>query len=191
MKDKVIAGLKESIQVKEEILKEQVGVIVQIAESVAKAIREGGKAILFGNGGSAADAQHLAAELVGRFKRERKAMAAMALSTNTSILTSIGNDYSFEDVFRRQIEALAAPKDIVIGISTSGKSANVIEAVKAAKGKGLFTVGFTGGGGGELAKLVDLPFIVPSSDTARIQEAHITAGHLVCQLVEELLQASE
>lgn len=187
MKDKIIAGLRESIQVKEAILKAQVGVIARIAESVARAIMEGGKVILFGNGGSAADAQHLAAELVGRFKRERKAMAAIALSTNTSILTSIGNDYSFNDVFRRQVEALAADKDIVIGISTSGRAANVVEAVKAAKGKGLWTVGFTGGDGGELAKLVDIAFIVPSSDTARIQEAHITAGHLVCQLVEELL----
>ncbi len=187
MKDKIIAGLRESIQVKEAILKEQVGVIAAVAESVARAIREGGKVILFGNGGSAADAQHLAAELVGRFKRERKAVAAIALSTNTSILTSISNDYSFKDVFRRQVEALAAPRDIVIGISTSGRAANIIEAVKEAKGKGLFTVGFTGGDGGELAELVDLAFIVPSSDTARIQEAHITAGHLVCQLVEELL----
>ncbi|MCD5390730.1 D-sedoheptulose 7-phosphate isomerase [candidate division NPL-UPA2 bacterium] len=187
MKDKIIAGLKESIQVKEAILKGQVEVIAAVAESVTKAVREGGKIILFGNGGSAADAQHLAAELVGRFKRERRAVAAIALSTNTSILTSIGNDYSFKDIFRRQIEALAAPRDIVIGISTSGRAGNVIEAVKAAKGKGLFTVGFTGGDGGELAKLADLAFIVPSSDTARIQEAHITAGHLVCQLVEELL----
>lgn len=187
MKDKIIAGLRENIKVKEEILKGQVETIAAVAESVTKTIREGGKVILFGNGGSAADAQHLAAELVGRFKQERKALAALALSTNTSTLTSVGNDYSFKNIFRRQVEALAVPGDIVIGISTSGKSANVIEAVKAAKGKGLFTVGFTGGEGGELAKLVDLAFIVPSSDTARIQEAHITAGHLVCQLVEELL----
>ncbi|MCD5401295.1 D-sedoheptulose 7-phosphate isomerase [candidate division NPL-UPA2 bacterium] len=185
MRDKIIAGLKESIRVKEELLKSQVEIIVRIVEAIVKALKDGGKVILFGNGGSAADAQHLAAELVGRFKLERKGLPALALSTNTSTLTSVGNDYSFAKVFARQIEALGKQEDVAIGISTSGKARNVIEGILAAKAKGIFTIGLTGGKGGELDEVVDLTLIVPSLDTPRIQEAHITVGHLICQLVEE------
>ncbi len=187
MKDKIIAGLRESIRVKEDILKSQVEVIVEIVEAIVKALKGGGKVILFGNGGSAADAQHLAAELVGRFKLERKGLPALALSTNTSILTSVGNDYSFAQIFARQVEALGKPEDIAIGISTSGRAANVIEGILAARDRGIFTIGLTGGEGGKLGEVVDLTLIVPSPDTPRIQEAHITVGHLICQLVEEKL----
>jgi len=184
-----MAGLKESIRVKEETLKSQVEIIVRIVEAIVKALKGGGKVLLFGNGGSAADAQHLAAELVGRFKLERKGLPALALSTNTSTLTSVGNDYSFDEVFARQIEALGKQEDVAIGISTSGKARNVIEGILAAKAKGIFTIGLTGEEGGKLGEVVDLTLIVPSSDTPRIQETHITVGHLVCQLVEEKLSA--
>ncbi len=191
MRDRIIAGLKESIRVKEELLKSRVEVIIEIAEVIVKALKDGGKIILFGNGGSAADAQHLAAELVGRFKLERKGLPALALSTNTSILTSVGNDYSFAQVFARQVEALGKPEDIAVGISTSGRATNIIEGILAARNKGILTIGLTGAGGGKLVEVVDLAFIVPSSDTPRIQEAHITVGHLICQLVEEKLSEKD
>ncbi|MCX5706188.1 MAG: SIS domain-containing protein, partial [Candidatus Omnitrophica bacterium] len=139
----------------------------------------------FGNGGSASDAQHIAAELVGRFRKERKGLAAISLTTNTSILTSLANDYGYDIVFARQIEALAEKFDLAIGISTSGKAKNVALGIKQAKKMGLKTIGLTGGDGGELAKLVDISLIVPSSVTARIQEAHITIGHIICELIEE------
>lgn len=187
MRDKIIAGLEESIRVKEELLKSQVEIIVGIVEAIINALEDGGKVILFGNGGSAADAQHLAAELVGRFKLERKGLPALALSTNTSTLTSISNDYSFAKVFARQVEALGKPEDVAIGISTSGRSANVIEGILAARDKGIFTIGLTGEKGGKLGEVVDLILNVPSQDTPRIQEAHIIVGHLICQLVEEKL----
>ncbi len=188
MKDKIIAGFRESIRVKEELLGSQIEVIVRIVEEIVKALKDGGKIIFFGNGGSAADAQHLAAELVGRFKLERRGLPALALSTNTSVLTSVGNDYSFAQVFARQVEALGKQEDVAVGISTSGGAANVIEGILAAKAAGIFTIGLTGGKGGKLAEVVDLAIIVPSPDTARIQEAHITVGHLVCQLVEEKMR---
>jgi len=142
--------------------------------------------ILFGNGGSASDSQHIAAELVGRFKKDRTSLAAIALTTNTSILTSLANDYGYEIVFAKQVEALGQKDDIVIGISTSGKAKNVALAIKQAKKMGLKTVALTGGDGGELAKLADISLVVPSLITARIQEAHITIGHIACELVEEV-----
>jgi len=191
MKAKIIAGFRESIRVKEELLGSQVEVIVRIVEEIVKALKDGGKIIFFGNGGSAADAQHLAAELVGRFKLERRGLPALALSTNTSVLTSVGNDYSFAQVFARQVEALGKREDVAMGISTSGGAVNVIEGILAAKARGIFTIGLTGGKGGKLAEVVDLAIIVPSPDTARIQEAHITVGHLVCQLVEERLSEKD
>ena len=191
MKAKIIAGFRESIRVKEELLGSQVEVIVRIVEEIVKALKDGGKIIFFGNGGSAADAQHLAAELVGRFKLERRGLPALALSTNTSVLTSVGNDYSFAQVFARQVEALGKREDVAMGISTSGGAVNVIEGILAAKARGIFTIGLTGGKGGKLAELVDLAIVVPSPDTARIQEAHITVGHLVCQLVEERLSEKD
>ncbi|RMG50412.1 MAG: SIS domain-containing protein [Acidobacteria bacterium] len=151
------------------------------------AVRAGRKILLFGNGGSAADAQHLAAELVNRYQMERPAIAAIALSTDTSILTSISNDTTFEDVFSRQIEALGREGDVAIAITTSGRSANVIRAVRTARERGLRTIGLLGKDGGVVKDLVDVPIIVPSPSTARIQEVHITIGHIWCDLIEQSL----
>jgi D-sedoheptulose 7-phosphate isomerase len=154
-----------------------------------KALDAGNKVILFGNGGSAADSQHIAGELVSKFRRERKALPAIALTTDTSILTSIANDFGFEYVFARQVEALGAPGDIALGISTSGNSPNVIHALRVARQLGLVTIGFTGEDGGELKDAVDICFQVPSNSTPRIQEMHITVAHTLCELIEiELLK---
>ena len=138
-----------------------------------------------GNGGSAADAQHIAAELVGRFKKERKAIPALALTVDTSSLTALGNDYGFDTIFERQVEALANKHDAVIGISTSGNSENIIRAVNKANSIGAFTIGLLGNDGGKLKDAVNLPIIIPSNDTARIQEVHITIGHIICEIIEE------
>ncbi|MDP2938323.1 MAG: D-sedoheptulose 7-phosphate isomerase [Candidatus Omnitrophota bacterium] len=185
MRDKIKDILLESIQVKEELLRKQIGQIMEITNLVIEALKNKGKIILFGNGGSASDSQHIAAELVGRFKKERAALAAISLAVNTSVITSLANDYGYEAVFARQIEALANKNDVAIGISTSGKAKNVAAAIRQAKKMGLKTVALTGGDGGELAKLADLSLVVPSLVTARIQEAHITVGHIICELVEE------
>lgn len=163
---------------------ESTDIIFKIAIAIAGALHVGHKVLLFGNGGSAADAQHTAAELVGRFSRERKGLPAIALTTDTSILTAVGNDYGFDRIFARQVEALACPGDIVVGISTSGNSPNVLLALEKARSLGAFTIGFTGGAGGRLAPLCNLLFIAPSSVTARIQELHICAWHAICDLVE-------
>ncbi|MFH1128745.1 MAG: D-sedoheptulose 7-phosphate isomerase [Candidatus Omnitrophota bacterium] len=187
MRDKIQDILLESIQVKEEILRSGIGQIKEIVELLIECLRKGGKVILFGNGGSAADAQHIAAEFIGRFKKDRSALAALALTTNTSVLTSLANDYGYEVIFAKQIEALGQKNDIVIAISTSGKAKNVSLGIKQAKKIGLKTVALTGGDGGELAKLADVSFLVPSMVTARIQEAHITIGHIICELVEQTL----
>ena len=179
--------IQESIQVKEGLLQTAVPHIVQAADWIVRSYREGGKLILFGNGGSAADAQHIAAELVGRFERERRALPAIALTTNSSTLTAIGNDYDYAKIFSRQIEAWAKPEDVVIGISTSGNSPNVLEGVAAAKAKGAKTIGLTGEKGGKMASKTDLCIKVPSSSTARIQESHIMIGHILCLLVDQQL----
>lgn len=155
-----------------------------IAQAMAATLRFGGKILWCGNGGSAADCQHLAAEIVGRFRRERKGLASLALTTDTSILTAVANDYGYEMVFSRQVEALANAGDLLVGISTSGNSKNVVNAMEAARAKGVTTVAFTGSGGGRLATLADHLFAVESCDTARIQEAHILAGHMLCDWVE-------
>ncbi len=170
-----------------ENLKSQVDVITEIAGRFIETLRRGNKILLFGNGGSAADAQHIAAEFVGRFQLERKGLPAMALTTNTSSLTSIGNDYGFQDVFRRQIEALGKPGDLAVGISTSGNADNVLQGIEEAKKIGMITVGFTGSHGGSLKKLVDLVFIAPAEGTPHIQEMHIVVGHIICELVEDEL----
>ncbi|PIU67803.1 MAG: phosphoheptose isomerase [Armatimonadetes bacterium CG07_land_8_20_14_0_80_40_9] len=183
----ILQELRESSKLKEEMAKRLIKEIKEAAEIVIGCYKKGGKVILFGNGGSAADAQHIAAELVGRFKKERKALSSIALTTNTSILTALGNDYDFKIIFARQVEALADKKDVVIGISTSGNSLNVVEGVKAAKEIGVKTIGLTGLRGGKLRRVVDLILCVPSLDTARIQEGHITIGHIICRLVEEKL----
>ncbi|MER3398616.1 MAG: phosphoheptose isomerase [Chloroflexota bacterium] len=154
------------------------------ARLVAEALRRGNKVMFCGNGGSAADSQHLAAELVGRYRRNRPGLAALALTVDTSALTAIGNDFGFEEVFSRQVEALGQPGDVLVAISTSGRSPNVLRAVDAARALGLKTVGLVGRDGGQLAGLVDLALVVPSEDTARIQECHITLGHILCDLVE-------
>lgn len=161
--------------------------IEQLALAVAATLRHGGKLLVMGNGGSAADAQHLAAELVGRFLLERRALPAIALTTDTSILTAVGNDYGFDEVFARQVEALAAAGDLVLGISTSGHSANVIKALAAAREKGCHTVGLLGRDGGRIAGMVDLALTVPSQETPRIQEAHQLIIHIICDLVEKEL----
>ena len=180
-------ALRESIGVKEDFIKENTTKITFFAEKIALALTSDRKLLLCGNGGSAADAQHIAAEFINRYELERPPLPAIALTTDTSILTSVGNDYSFNEIFSKQIKALGVEGDVLLAISTSGNSANVIEAVKAAKSLGIFTVGLTGGEGGQLASLVDLSLVVKSSVTARIQETHILVGHIICELVDYLL----
>jgi len=158
--------------------------ISAVADELRACLKRGGKILLMGNGGSAADAQHIAAEIVGRYKKERPGLPSIALTTDTSIITSIGNDYGFEFIFSRQVEALCSPLDVVIGITTSGNSANVVRGIEKAKQIGAKTVGLTGGSGGKLASLCDFNLIMPSSDTPRIQEAHILIGHSLCDLLE-------
>jgi D-sedoheptulose 7-phosphate isomerase len=162
----------------------QCAVLEQIARVMSASLHTGGKILWCGNGGSAADSQHLAAELVGRFRRERRGLPSIALSTNTSILTAIGNDYGYERVFSRQVEAVANRGDVLIGISTSGNSKNVLAALDTARLMGVVTVAFTGAGGGKMAGAADYLVEVPSNDTARIQEGHILAGHMLCDWVE-------
>jgi len=156
----------------------EVGVLLQ------NCIKNGGKILLCGNGGSAADSQHIAAEIVGRFKKERKGLPAIALTTDTSILTSVGNDYGYDYIFARQVEALCRPEDVLIGITTSGNSANVVRAIEAANEIGATTIGLTGGTGGKLTALCKHNLVVPSNVTARIQEAHIFIGHCLCEILE-------
>ena len=158
--------------------------ISEVGIAMQNCINNGGKILIMGNGGSAADSQHIAAEIVGRFKKERKGMAAIALTTDTSILTSVGNDYGYDYIFARQIEALCRSEDLVIGITTSGNSANVVRAMEAAKAIGAITVGLTGGTGGKLLSLCDFSLVMPSNVTARIQEAHIFVGHSLCEILE-------
>ena len=159
----------------------------QAASIATHALQSGGKLMFCGNGGSAADSQHLAAELTGRFIKDRRALAALALSTDTSALTSIGNDYSFDEVFARQVQGLGRPGDVLVGISTSGNSRNVIRAVEAARGAGMQVIGLLGRDGGALRALCDVALVVPSPVTARIQESHILIGHTLCGLIEQQL----
>lgn len=178
--DKAIA---EHLEVVSQVA-DQRPVLEAIARAMAATLKFGGKILWCGNGGSAADCQHLAAEIVGRFRRERKGLPSLALTTDTSILTAVANDYGFEMVFSRQVEALASAGDLLVGISTSGNSKNVVNAMEAARAMGVATVAFTGSGGGRLATIADHLFAVESRDTARIQEAHILAGHMLCDWVE-------
>ncbi|CUB07655.1 D-sedoheptulose 7-phosphate isomerase [Tepidiphilus thermophilus] len=167
-----------------EQLHEQMQLLIEMGMRLRSCLLAGGKILLLGNGGSAADCQHIAAEIVGRYKRERRGLPAIALTTDTSILTAVGNDYGFEHVFSRQVEALCTPKDVVIGLSTSGNSPNVLAAIHTARQIGAFTIGLTGGGGGKLAQCCDLSLVVASNDTPRIQEAHILVGHMLCDLID-------
>jgi len=187
MQATILQELDEIIEVKQLVKERLVPQIEQAARIIVSAFLGGRKVILLGNGGSAADAQHIAAELVGRFMKERKPLPAIALSTNTSSLTAIGNDYGYEAVFARQVDALAQDGDVVIGISTSGESPNVLAAIRVAREKGAQTIGLSGRTGGELKSLTDLCIIIPSNKTPRIQEAHITIGHIICSLVEDEL----
>ena len=158
--------------------------ISQVSEELKACLKRGGKILLMGNGGSAADSQHIAAEIVGRFKKERRGLAAIALTTDTSIITSVGNDYGYDYIFARQIESLCRPEDVVVGITTSGNSKNVVAAIEEANRLGATTIGLTGGTGGKLNDLCKFNLIMPSSDTPRIQEAHIFVGHSLCELLE-------
>jgi D-sedoheptulose 7-phosphate isomerase len=167
--------------------REYLQAVAGAAAVMADVLESGKKILFFGNGGSAADAQHLAAELMGRFLRERKALPGWALTTNSSVLTAIGNDYSFDLIFARQLEGCSKPGDVAFGISTSGTSRNVLEAMKAARERQLVTIGLTGGTGGDLPGLVDHCIVIPADQTPRIQEAHILTGHILCELVEQEL----
>jgi D-sedoheptulose 7-phosphate isomerase len=186
---RISQSIKASIAVKKRLLSdaELVGTVAKVAGILIEALNQGNKVLLFGNGGSAGDAQHIAAELVGRFAFDRPPLPALALSVNTSCVTAIGNDYGFEVVFARQVEALGRPGDVAIGISTSGNSPNVFRAVSVAKKMGLYTVAFTGCTGGELKEAVDYCICVPSNETPRIQECHILVGHIISELVERTI----
>ena len=190
MKNIILNILQDSIEAKRRCIENSIDNIIKAADMLAACLTRGNKILIFGNGGSAADAQHLAAEFVNRFQIERPPLAAVALTTDTSILTSIGNDYQFDDIFSKQVEALGRQGDIAWGISTSGNSANVIQAIKAARKLGMSTIGMTGRAG-ELAGCVDLVFGVASDVTARIQESHITLGHIFCDLLERKLYPNE
>jgi len=184
MEDYIIKIFKESNRVKDNFLNENLGKLANVIEVITSALKAGNKILLFGNGGSAADAQHLAAEFVNRFIIERPPLPAIALTTDTSVITSIGNDYDFSEIFSKQVRAIGQPGDIAWGISTSGNSANVLKGLEMAKKLGLVTVAFTGKDGGDIAKIVDFSINVSSNSTARIQETHITAGHAICELVD-------
>jgi D-sedoheptulose 7-phosphate isomerase len=184
--DRVNELIEASIATKQSLLQSQetVSTVARVSELLVDAFKQGKKVLLFGNGGSAADAQHLAAELVGRFRFDRPALAALALSVNSSCVTAIGNDHGFDQIFSRQLEALGRPGDVAIGISTSGNSLNVQNALSTAKKLGLLTIALTGRRGGNLKDLADHCICVPSNETARIQECHILIGHIISELVE-------
>jgi D-sedoheptulose 7-phosphate isomerase len=186
---RVRKSIAASIAVKERLLSsaEVVATVAKVSEILVAALKQGNKPLLFGNGGSAADAQHIAAELVGRFAFDRPALPALALSVNSSCVTAIGNDYGFEQAFARQIEALGRPGDVAIGISTSGNSPNVLRAMAVAKKMGLHTIALTGSTGGKLRSAVDHCICVPSDETPRIQECHILIGHIISELVEQTI----
>lgn len=185
--DIVKKAFEESAALFQLLAKEHTQFVIDAASLVENCLRENGRFFTCGNGGSAADAQHVACELSGKFYLNRPGLAAVALTVNTSALTAIGNDFSYEEVFSRQLEGLAQPGDVLLGITTSGGSANVVHAMKKAKAMGLKTIGLTGARGNKFAELCDLCLVVPNADTPRIQEAHIAAGHMICQLVEEAL----
>jgi D-sedoheptulose 7-phosphate isomerase len=187
MQSIIAKAVKQNQKTVEEFLRQNSSNLIRCAEVVSDAFRNSRKLMLCGNGGSAADAQHIAAEFVNRFQIERSPLPALALTTDTSIITSIANDNSFDDVFSRQIEALGAEGDVLLAISTSGSSRNILSALDIAKDRGIYTMGLLGAGGGEMLPLVDLALVVESNQTPRIQEAHILAGHIICELVEHML----
>ncbi len=187
MKESIIKIFEDSAQTKVRFARENADKIAEVVQLIAQTFREGKKIILFGNGGSATDASHIAAEFVNRFLMERPPLPAIALNTDVAVLTSISNDYDYVQVFSKQLAALGHEGDVVIAISTSGNSPNVLKAVEMAKKNGIKTVALTGGTGGKLAQVADYAFVVPTKHTPRIQETHITLGHTLCQMVDEEL----
>ena len=185
MKERIIRIFDEHSRLQREFLKHNTELLGRVAEVLLEAFRKGRTVFFFGNGGSAADAQHLAAEFVNRFRLDRRALPALALNVDTSVLTSIANDSSYERIFARQIEAFGRPDDVAVGISTSGASPNVIAGIRQARERGLVTVGFSGGDGGALLRETDHCLVVPSLTAARVQEIHILAGHTICDIVEQ------
>ncbi|MEE8360032.1 MAG: D-sedoheptulose 7-phosphate isomerase [Candidatus Omnitrophota bacterium] len=185
LREKIKDIINESIEAKKEFLETQVETISSMAGAIIEAVKNGKKLIVFGNGGSAADSQHIVAELIGRFKKERPPIPAIALTTNTSTLTAIGNDYGYSMSFKRQLEGLGNRGDIALGISTSGNAENVYEALMSAKKLGLKIITMTGRSGGKISKLAEVALKAPSDNTPRIQELHITVGHIICELVED------
>ena len=187
MINEIQAQLRDHRAMIELLVRDMVPLIAEMGILISEALKGGSKLLVMGNGGSAADSQHFVAEIVGRFKMVRRALPAVALSTDTSILTAIGNDYGFEFIFSRQVEALAVPGDVVVGISTSGNSPNVLKALNTAKARGCYTIGLLGKDGGSIKAACDLALVIPSADTPRIQEGHATIIHIVCDLVEKAL----
>jgi D-sedoheptulose 7-phosphate isomerase len=188
MKDNILKAFEESIHVKEKFIEEKnIAKILEVCKAIANAFNDGKKLILFGNGGSSTDASHIAAEFVNRFKRERPGLPAIALNTDMAVITSIANDYDFSEIFAKQLKALADDGDIVLAISTSGNSPNIMKAMEVARKRKLTTIAFTGIKGEKFASKATFAFVVPSDNTPRIQETHITIGHVICQIVEEIL----
>ncbi|KAF0146012.1 MAG: D-sedoheptulose 7-phosphate isomerase [Nitrospirae bacterium] len=187
MKEKILKAFEESISVKDKFVKDNIDAIVEVSKVIADTFNDGKKLILFGNGGSATDASHIAAEFVNRFKKERPSLPAIALNTDMAIITAIANDYDYSDIFAKQLKAIGSEGDIVLAISTSGSAANVLKAMDVARKKKLRSIAFTGAKGEKFASKATYAFIVPSDNTPRIQETHITLGHVLCQMVEEIL----
>ena len=187
MRNAIVAALKDTAKLHAEFPEEQVQRMLNAAEAMTKALRNGRKVIWFGNGGSATQSQHMAGEFVGRFQHERRSLPSLSLTENMASVTAIGNDYAFDQIFSRQLEGLAQAGDVAVGLSTSGNSPNVLKGLRRAKELGLTTVGLTGAGGGQMAVLCEVCICVPSSVTARIQEVHLTIGHILCGLVEDAL----
>jgi len=187
MEKKILKAFEDSVRIKEKFVKENVALIMEVSKLISDAFNDGKKILIFGNGGSASDASHIAAEFVNRFKKDRPGLPAIALNTDTAVLTSIANDYDYSEIYARQVKTLGDAGDVSIAISTSGNSKNILKATDAAKKKGLKTIVFTGLKGEKLASKSDYAFIVQSEDTPRIQETHITLGHVICQMVEEIL----
>ncbi len=187
MEKKILRAFEDSIAVKEKFVKENVSLIAEISKLIADAFNDGKKLLLFGNGGSACDASHIAAEFVNRFKRDRPGLPSIALNTDMAVITSIANDYDYSEIFARQVKTLGEAGDVAIALSTSGSSKNILKAVDVAKKKGILTIAFTGLKGEKFAAKNDYAFIVPSEDTPRVQEVHITLAHVICQIVEEIL----
>ena len=187
MEDTIKQKINDSIELKKKVAETLTDTIALAANKIIESYKNQGKLVLFGNGGSAADAQHIETELVHKFEKERKSLPAIALTINSSTLTAVGNDWNFDHVFERQVEGLANKQDVVMGISTSGNSPNVVKGIEQAKKNGCFTIALTGNDGGKLKGLADLSIVVPSDNTARVQESHIMIGHILCQLIENTL----